>query len=98
MSVRTEDAVQRIRVLADRGLQEEDLIEHVASSLGRELSPLTFIAVLGEAFGIPLMVLRDRAEGWIGLDQPGCTTSTGEVAAVLRDYIRENDVDERKKW
>lgn len=86
MSARTEDAVARVRVLASRGMPEEALLEHVVSSLGRELSPLTFIAVLREAFDIPLLVLRDRAEGWEGLGQPGCLIPTHVVTDLIQEF------------
>lgn len=80
MSARSENAVARVRALASRGMPEDALLEHVVSSLGRELSPLSFMAVLREAFDIPLLVLRDRAEGWEGLGQPGCLIPTQVVA------------------
>ena len=87
MSARTEDAVARVRILAARGVKEEDLLEHIASSLGRELSQLTLMAVLRQAFGVPLLVLRESAAWWIGLDQPGCDVSSQDVADVLRRYV-----------
>lgn len=87
MSVRVEDAVVRVRALAARGVPVDGLLEHIASSLGRELSPLTLMAVLMEAFGVPLSILRDGVEGWKGLGRPGCDAATDEVAKVLHPYI-----------
>lgn len=94
MSARTEDAVVRVRALAARRISVDGLLEHIASSLGRELSPLTLMAVLKEAFGVPLPILRDGVEGWIGLGRPGCETATDEVAKVLHPYIYGNRVEE----
>lgn len=87
MSARTEDAVVRVRTLAARGMPVDGLLEHIVSSLGRELSPLALMAVLMEAFGVPLVVLREAVEGWIGLERPGWETPTDEVAKALRPYI-----------
>jgi len=51
------------------------------------LAPLTFIAALREAFGVPLVVLRDAAEGWAGLNRAGCDIPTDVVVGVLAPYI-----------
>jgi hypothetical protein len=88
-SQRTDDAVERLRTLAARGLATEDLMEHLVSCLGRELSPLSFMAVLRRAFRIPLTVLRDAAEGWVGCGRVGCDTSTEVVAEALNPYVEE---------
>lgn len=90
LSPQIEDAVARVRILAARGIPEEDLLEHIASSLGRNLSPLAFMTVLREAFGVPLLALRESAEGWVGLDRPGADASSQEVAEVLHAHQLEH--------
>ena len=89
MSSRVDRTVQRLQSLALRGMGTEDLLEHIVSSLGEELSPLTLMACLRYAFGVPLLDLRDRVEGWQGLNRPGCDVPTREVVAALDPFIRE---------
>lgn len=88
MSSRVDWTVQRLRTLAARGVMAEDLLEHIVSCLGDELSPLTFMACLSGAFDVPLFDLRDKVEGWQGLDRAGCDVPTSEVVAALDPFVR----------
>lgn len=89
MSSRVDWTVQRLQTLALRGVVAEDLLEHIVSSLGDELSPLTVMASLRGAFDVPLFDLRDKVEGWQGLDRAGCDVPTSEVVAALDPFVRE---------
>ena len=87
MSERREITVSRLRDLALRGAGVEEVLEHIVSGLGPELSPLTLMAVLMEAFGIPLEVLRDGVEGWERIDREECDIPTEVVVGVLAPYV-----------
>jgi hypothetical protein len=87
MSARVEFAASRLRYLAQHGLTSEELLEHVVSCLGNELTPFAFIATLREAFGISVFVLRDQVECWVGLGLPGCDTPTSDVVSALDPFV-----------
>ena len=87
MSSRVDWSVQRLQMLALKGLATDELLEHLVSCLGDELSPLTFMAGLRGAFDVPLFRLRDQAEGWVGLNRPGCDLSTAEAVKSLKPFV-----------
>jgi hypothetical protein len=82
-----EETVKRLRELADRRLEVEQLMEHAVSCLGSKLSPFSFGVALVKAFGVPVDVLRNRIDGWVGLGLPGCDLSTSEVVAALEPFV-----------
>jgi hypothetical protein len=69
------------------GKDVERILDEVLSCLGATAKPFTFIAVLREAFGVPIRTLRD-VENWHRLNSGGDMT-TSEVVAILFPFITQ---------
>lgn len=80
-----EQCASAARVAALQGAGVEEILEQIVMCLGESLRPIAFIAVLREAFGVPVQTLRDL-ENWERLHASGDMT-TPEVVALLRPWI-----------
>lgn len=80
-----EECVGPVQAVAYRGGSVEDVLDAVVGCLGKDLTVFTFIAVLFEAFKVPVRTLRE-VEDWERIGGPG-GRSTGEVTSMLRPWI-----------